>query len=272
MSTAMTTRFRELHSGGFFVMPNPWDVGSAIRLQRLGVAAVATTSSGHAWSLGLEDQQLSFEQVLAHVSSLAAALDVPVNVDAERLYGEGLAEVTEHAAALSAAGAAGLSIEDYDPAQDAIDEIDVAVERVGAAVAGARPHGVVVTARAEQHLYGVDDLDDTINRLRAFAAAGADVVYAPGLNVERRDPARGQRGRPPGERPAPSRWADPRRARRARRAPGEHRWCARPDGLRRDGGGGGRASRLTSPHQSSHPTPAGRGGRASIGRAVADGP
>jgi 2-methylisocitrate lyase-like PEP mutase family enzyme len=81
----MSERFRELHDGGFFVMPNPWDVGSALRLQRLGFVALATTSSGHAWSLGLEDQQLSFEQVLRHVSDLTAVLDVPLNVDSERI-------------------------------------------------------------------------------------------------------------------------------------------------------------------------------------------
>jgi 2-methylisocitrate lyase-like PEP mutase family enzyme len=173
---------RQLHESGFFVIPNPWDVGSAVRLERLGFRALATTSSGLAWSHGKEDQQVTFDELCAHVESLVARVGVPVSVDAERLYAATADDVTAHARTLGDIGAGGFSIEDYDPATGRVDAVEVATERVAAAVEGARSHGLVVTARAEQHLYGNADLDDTIARLRAYHAAGAEVVYAPGAH------------------------------------------------------------------------------------------
>ena len=175
------SHLRRVHEEGFFVIPNPWDVGSATRLERLGSRALATTSSGLAWSLGKDDQQVTFDEVCAHVEALTAHVGIPVSVDAERLYAAETDDVTAHARTLGDLGAGGFSIEDYDPTTRTIDPIEVATERVAAAVEGARARGLVVTARAEQHLYGGTDLDDTIARLRAYHAAGAEVVYAPGV-------------------------------------------------------------------------------------------
>ncbi len=174
-------RFRDLHADGTFVMPNPWDAGSAKLLAWLGFPALATTSSGHAATLGRLDQQVTREELLEHVAALAAVVDVPLNVDAERCFAADPAGVAETVDLIAAAGAAGCSIEDYDPEAGAIDDIAVAVERVGAAAEAAGRHGLVLTARAENHLYGAADLDDTIARLRAYRDAGADAVYAPGL-------------------------------------------------------------------------------------------
>jgi 2-methylisocitrate lyase-like PEP mutase family enzyme len=172
---------RRLHETGFFVLPNAWDVGSAVRLERLGFAAIATTSSGLAWSLGKEDHQVSFEELCAHVGALVARASVPITVDSERLYSATLDGVAANAGTLAELGAAGLSIEDWDPATSAIDSIDVATARVRAAADAVHERGLVVTARAENHLYERGDLDDTIERLVSYRAAGADVVYAPGV-------------------------------------------------------------------------------------------
>ena len=172
--------FRELHEREqLFVMPNPWDVGSAKLLASLGFEALATTSAGFAWSLGKPDQTVTRDELVAHVQALAAATPLPLNVDSERCFPDEPGGVAETVALLAEAGAAGFSIEDYDPARDRIDEVEVATERVRVA-AEASP-GMVLTARAENHLHGVDDLDDTIARLVAYREAGADVVYAPGL-------------------------------------------------------------------------------------------
>jgi 2-methylisocitrate lyase-like PEP mutase family enzyme len=174
-------RFRELHArDGVFVMPNPWDVGSARLLASLGFEALATTSAGFAWTLGRLDQNVTRDELVGHVATLAAATPLPLNVDSERGFPDAPGGVAETARLLADAGAAGFSIEDYDPAQDRIDDLDVAVARVAAA-ADAKA-GLVLTARAENHLHGVDDLDDTIARLLAYRDAGADVVYAPGLS------------------------------------------------------------------------------------------
>lgn len=181
MTDERAATFRDLHRRGTFVLPNPWDVGSARVLEALGFEALATTSSGHAASLGRRDQQVTRDELLAHVDVLAAAVDVPLHVDAERCFADDLTGVAETVRLLAATGAAGCSIEDFDPATGTIDPIEVATERVAAAVDAARAGGLVLTARAEQHLYGPADLDDTIARLQAFADAGADVVYAPGL-------------------------------------------------------------------------------------------
>lgn len=174
-------RFRGLHERGTFLMPNAWDIGSARLLEHLGFPALATTSLGHAASLGKSDQGVTRDELLAHVEVLATAVDLPLSVDAERCFADDPSGVAETVTLIAEAGAAGCSIEDYDPARGAIDALDVAVERVAAAVEAAHHHGMTLTARAENHLYGIGDLDDTLARLRAYRAAGADVVYAPRL-------------------------------------------------------------------------------------------
>ncbi len=182
-------QFRRLHDAGFFVMPNAWDVGSAVRLADLGFAAAATTSSGHAASLGRRDQQVRFEELCAHVTAMVEAVSLPVSVDSETLFADDAAGIREHVTTLAGLGAAGISIEDYDPARRTVLPLSEARDRVEAAAVQAAREGLVLTARAENHLYGVDDLDDTVTRLAAYHAAGADVVYAPGL-VDRQDIAR----------------------------------------------------------------------------------
>src|SRR5919108_2791387 len=174
-------RFRALHREGLFVMPNAWDIGSARLLASLGFQAIATTSSVDAASLGRPDQNVMRDELLSHVEALAAAVDLPLSVDAERCFADTPAGVAETVELIAAAGAAGCSIEDYDPATDSIDRIEVATERVVAASEAARKHGLVLTASAENHLHGIDDLDDTIDRLLAYRDAGAGCVYAPGL-------------------------------------------------------------------------------------------
>jgi 2-methylisocitrate lyase-like PEP mutase family enzyme len=177
-------RFRELHAGdALFVMPNPWDVGSARLLASAGFQALATTSAGFAWSIGKLDQQVTRDELVAHVRDLAEATELPLNVDSERCYPNDPGGVAETVKLLADAGAAGCSIEDYDPATSAIDDVGVAAERVAEAAETARAHGVILTGRAENHIRGVDDLDDTIARLVAYRDAGADVVYAPGLTT-----------------------------------------------------------------------------------------
>lgn len=177
-------RFRALHEREkLFVMPNPWDAGSARLLESAGFEALATTSAGFAWSTGKLDQRVPRDELVAHVSSLTTATELPLNVDSERCYPDDPGGVTQTVALLAAAGAAGFSIEDYDPATGAIDDIDLAAARVAEAAeaAHALAEPLVLTGRAENHIRGVDDLDDTIARLSAYRDAGADVVYAPGL-------------------------------------------------------------------------------------------
>ncbi|GIF12160.1 isocitrate lyase/PEP mutase family protein [Actinoplanes teichomyceticus] len=181
--TAARARFRELHEAGTFVMPNPWDAGSARLLAGLGFAALATTSSGFAATLGKPDQHVTRDELVAHVAALSAAVELPLNVDAERCFADTAAGVAETVELLAAAGAAGISIEDYDPATGRIETPQVGAERVAAAARACARYGIVLTARAENHLYGHDDLDDTVARLRAYREAGADVVYAPGLRA-----------------------------------------------------------------------------------------
>jgi 2-methylisocitrate lyase-like PEP mutase family enzyme len=172
--------FRALHERDrIFLMPNAWDVGSARLLATLGFEALATTSQGYAWAIGKLDQTVTRDELVAHVAELAEATPLPLNVDSERLYPDDPGGVGESVRLLADAGAAGCSIEDYDPATGRIDEVDRAAER-GAAAAGAKDD-VVLTARCESHLYGGDDIDDTIARLVAYRDAGADAVYAPGL-------------------------------------------------------------------------------------------
>jgi 2-methylisocitrate lyase-like PEP mutase family enzyme len=179
--SARRERFRALHESGLFIMPNPWDIGSARLLAAMGFPALATTSLGHAASLGKPDQSVTRDELLAHVEVLSAAVDLPLNVDAERCFADDPAGVAETVELIAEAGAAGCSIEDYDPARGDIEDLDVAAERVVAAAAAAHRHGMLLTARAENALYGVDDIDDTVARLRAYREAGADVLYAPRL-------------------------------------------------------------------------------------------
>jgi 2-methylisocitrate lyase-like PEP mutase family enzyme len=181
-------RFHELHAReGIFVMPNPWDVGSARLLASCGFEALATTSAGYAWLLGKDDHAVTRDELVAHVADLAAAVDVPLSVDSERCFGSDPAGVGETVRLLADAGAAGCSIEDWDQENGRIDDPGHATELVAAAVDAAhdRDDPLVLTARAENHLHGISDLDDTIARLVAFRAVGADCVYAPGLT----DPA-----------------------------------------------------------------------------------
>lgn len=174
------SRFHELHARTqLFVMPNPWDVGSARLLESLGFEALATTSSGFAASLGRLDQQVSREELVAHVAALTAATSIPLNVDSENCFPDAAGGVAETVRLLREAGAGGCSIEDYDPRGDRIEDFDVAVERVAEAAGAA--DGLVLTARCENFLHGRPDLDETIGRLVAYRDAGADCVYAPGL-------------------------------------------------------------------------------------------
>ncbi|ASW56301.1 isocitrate lyase/phosphoenolpyruvate mutase family protein [Plantactinospora sp. KBS50] len=173
--------FRLLHSAGTFVLPNPWDVPSARLLEHLGFPALATTSSGFAASLGRADQHVTRDELVAHVGALTAAVRVPVSVDAERGYAEDPAGVAETVQLLADAGASGVSIEDYDPGTGRITPFEAAVERVAAAASVCNRYGMVLTGRAENHLYGINDLSDTIARLTAYRDAGATCVYAPGL-------------------------------------------------------------------------------------------
>jgi 2-methylisocitrate lyase-like PEP mutase family enzyme len=184
VSTSVEERraaFAGLHDHGCFVMPNAWDAGSARLLVVSGFPAVATTSSGHAAALGKQDQAVTLDEMLTHVRLLTAAIDVPLSVDAERCFADDPAGVARTVEAIAEAGAAGCSIEDWDPGRGAVDSLGVAAERVAAAGEVAHRFGLTLTARAENHLYGVGDLDDTIERLRAYRSAGADVLYAPGL-------------------------------------------------------------------------------------------
>jgi 2-methylisocitrate lyase-like PEP mutase family enzyme len=175
-------RFKALHEGDPFVMPNPWDAGSARVLESLGFQALATTSSGFAFTLGRLDGSATLDEVAAHVESLVGAVEVPISVDLENGYGPEPRDAVLAVTRVARAGAVGGSIEDWDP-DGHLYELTHAVERVEAAVEAVRGFGrpFMVTARAENHIRGNPDLDDTIARLQAFEAAGADVLYAPGL-------------------------------------------------------------------------------------------
>jgi 2-methylisocitrate lyase-like PEP mutase family enzyme len=174
--------FRELHEGGAFIIPNPWDAGSARVLEALGFKALATTSSGFAFTLGRLDGGAGPDDVTEHVRRLARSTSLPVSVDLENGYGPD----PEHAASaitrVAEAGAVGGSIEDYDPKGEIYGR-DHAAERVAAAseAAGRLGFPFTLTARAENHIRGNPDLDDTIARLQAYERAGAEVLYAPGL-------------------------------------------------------------------------------------------
>jgi 2-methylisocitrate lyase-like PEP mutase family enzyme len=182
-------RFRDLHArSGIFVVPNPWDAGSARVLASLGFEALATTSAGYAFSLGRPDGQraLSRDETLANARDIVQATDLPVSADLENGFGDEPADCAETIRRAAQIGLAGGSIEDATGrADDPIYPFDLAVARVAAAVAAARAvdFPFTLTARAENFLFGRRDLDDTIRRLVAFAQAGADVLYAPGLGT-----------------------------------------------------------------------------------------
>ena len=182
-------RFRALHETGCFVIPNPWDAGSARWLQSLGFAALATTSSGFAWSIGRPDAGVSLEPVLAHLRTIVDATDVPINADFENGYGSDAQGVADHVARAVATGVAGLSIEDStgDAARPLFTRAE-AIERLRAARRAIDAAGgdTLLVGRAECLLVGVNDLDEVIARLQAYAEAGADCLYAPGLR-ERAD-------------------------------------------------------------------------------------
>jgi 2-methylisocitrate lyase-like PEP mutase family enzyme len=174
--------FRALHEGAPFVIPNPWDAGSAKVLAGLGFKALATTSSGFAFTLGRPDGGATLDELVDHVRLLGDATDLPLSVDMENGYGADLEGVAKTVARIAEAGAVGGSVEDYGPG-DGIYEIDRAGERVAAAVQAARrlDFPFTLTARAENHVRGNPDIDDTIARLQAYQRAGANVLFAPGL-------------------------------------------------------------------------------------------
>ena len=178
--------FRALHETGCFVIPNPWDAGSAKMMTRLGFAALATTSSGYARSTGVNDYELSRDHVIDHVRELCAATHIPVSADLENGFGhtpEACADAIRRGAE---AGLVGGSIEDFTGTGNTLYEIEHAKERVAAAVEAARalPFPFTLTARAENHFTGDGDLADSIKRLQAYQDAGADVLYAPGLRTK----------------------------------------------------------------------------------------
>jgi 2-methylisocitrate lyase-like PEP mutase family enzyme len=174
--------FRALHEGEPFIIPNPWDAGSARVLEALGFQALATTSSGFAFTLGRADGEATLDDVVEHVRTLVSATALPVSVDLENGYGHEPQAAASAIARVAEAGAVGGSIEDFDP-RGSIYPLDDAVERVAAAcdAAGQLGFPFLVTARAENHIRGNPDLDDTIARLQAYERAGAHVLYAPGL-------------------------------------------------------------------------------------------
>jgi 2-methylisocitrate lyase-like PEP mutase family enzyme len=185
MPTAIDT-FRALHESGCFVAPNPWDAGSARVLEQLGFKALATTSAGFAWSTGRADNHVPLEEVLAHLTAIAESVRVPVHADFEGGFAARPDAVAAHVSRAAATGIAGLSIEDStgNPESPLFD-FDLALERIRAARAAldALGTGVMLTARSEGFVRGRPDLAETIRRLSAFADAGADCLFAPGLKT-----------------------------------------------------------------------------------------
>jgi 2-methylisocitrate lyase-like PEP mutase family enzyme len=178
--------FHRLHAGGCFVMPNPWDVGSAVALEGLGFKALATTSSGHAWTLARRDNDVTRDRMLEHLRDVSAAVEVPVNADFEGGFADDPEEVAANVKLAAATGIAGLSIEDSTgDADEPLYAFDLAVERVRAArrAIDEGGTGVLLTGRSEGFVAGRPDLDETIRRLRAYAEAGADCLYAPGIDT-----------------------------------------------------------------------------------------
>jgi len=178
--------FRQLHQSGCFVIPNPWDVGSARLLEALGFQALATTSSGFAWTLGRPDNHVTLDEALAHLHAIASAVSIPVNADFEGGFAVAPHDVAANVTAATTTGICGLSIEDStgNP-NEPLFEFSLAVERVRAARRAIDDSGtgVLLTGRSEGFLVGRPDLDETIRRLVAYAEAGAECLYAPGLRT-----------------------------------------------------------------------------------------
>lgn len=178
--------FRRLHESGCFVIPNPWDIGTVRYLQNMGFKALATTSAGYAWSRGFADGGVPRDEMLAHIAELSAAADVPVNADFEGGYAHEPAGVAESVRLCAATGVSGLSIEDYTGDREKpLYDFDMGVARVRAARAAIDKTGgdVLLTGRSEGFIRGRPDLDETIRRLEAYAAAGADCLYPPGIST-----------------------------------------------------------------------------------------
>lgn len=184
--SARRATFRTLHESGCFVIPNPWDVGTALYLQSLGFKALASTSAGFAFSRGLADNAVPRDDVLAHLAELVAATTVPINADFEHGYADEPAQVAENVRLCAETGVAGLSIEDSTGRPEApLYPIDFAVERIRAArkALDASAPDTLLVGRAECYLVGRRDIAETVARLRAYAAAGADCLYAPGIST-----------------------------------------------------------------------------------------
>lgn len=180
-----TADFHRMHSDGCFVMPNPWDIGTAKILEQLGFEALATTSAGLAWTLGVADDDLTLEQTLEHLRQIAGAVTVPVNADFKDGYAAAPAEVAANVRMATSTGIAGLSIEDSSGEKDhPLFDFGLAVERVAAARQAIDESGtrVLLTGRTEGFVCGRPDIDETIRRLRAYADAGADCLYAPRID------------------------------------------------------------------------------------------
>jgi len=179
--------FRRLHEAGCFILPNPWDIGSAMLLAHLGFKALASTSAGMAWALGRPDGAVALDEVLTHLSTLAHATALPLNADFENGFADEPKGVAANVALAVDTGVAGLSIEDYSGRpENGLYDFALAVERVAAAreAIDRSGSGVLLTARSEGFIRGRPDMDETIRRLNAFAEVGADCLYAPGLRQE----------------------------------------------------------------------------------------
>jgi len=174
--------FRKLHESGCFAIPNPWDIGTAKYLQRLGFKAIATTSAGFAFSRGLPDGAVNRDDMLAHIKELVDATEIPVNADFENGYADDPNWVAENARLCAETGVAGLSIEDAaDRKESPIYDVDLAVERIHAVRQALHGTGVFLVGRAEGFLVGRENIDQVIKRLVAYSEAGADCLYAPGF-------------------------------------------------------------------------------------------
>jgi 2-methylisocitrate lyase-like PEP mutase family enzyme len=175
-------KFRQLHESGCFALPNPWDIGSAKYLERLGFKAVATTSAGFAFSRGLADGAVGLHAMLAHVREIVEATDLPVNADFENAYGDDANTAAENVRLCVETGAAGVSIEDNSGEKDKpLYEIEHAADRIRAASEAIHGSDVMLVGRAECFLVGCEEIDEVIRRLTAYSEAGADCLYAPGL-------------------------------------------------------------------------------------------
>ena len=182
--TARRAAFRKLHESGCFVIPNPWDIGSARLLAQLGFSALATTSSGFAWSLGRPDNHVTVDEALAHLRAMSASVELPFNADFEGGVAIQPDDVAANVTAATSTGIAGLSIEDSTgDAANPLFEFSLAVERIRAArrAIDASGTGVLLTGRSEGFIVGRPDLKETIRRLTAYAEAGAECLFAPGL-------------------------------------------------------------------------------------------